>query len=121
MAFAMAASVVLGGRTFAWCVPMQKAMARCCDAGATRPKDAAPAAIRSRCCETRVVPALPTASTESAELVVRAPALAQIVALLPYLLHVATSDERRYVPCLQRQRGAPGGVGLYDLHRAYLI
>lgn len=121
VALAVVGSVALGGRSFAWCVPMQEVMARCCHASSKTQTDA-PAVIRAQCCETRVLPTLPTASTESRETPVRAAVELDFVALAPFVLQLGALDPGAYVPALERSRGGPPiGVGLYDLHRAYLI
>lgn len=115
----MTLSVMSSGRPFLWCTSMERVMAHCCCPSAES-DDGHPTVARTDCCESKDAPKLTDASTiRSQEL--RPHALVLFVPLA-YAATFIEAPRPTTVPAV-RIRGARAGpsLGLYDVHRAYLI
>lgn len=122
VALAFVLALVAGGRSFLWCPWMQRTIAKECCHPAQQSKGDAPALTRSNCCETKVVPLSPPASSERAgALQPSAPLLALPARALPRWEGAPSAPPSVFVSA--RERGARAGprAPLYELHCAYLI
>lgn len=123
LAMAVAASVAFSGQTMLWCPWMKQVMSQCCcDHAEDRPASEA-SLSQAGCCETRVIPAVPTANAESRSLTIRPATSTDVVlAVLPGR-QAELNPSSVSVAGRTRERGARAGpdTAIHRLNCVYLI
>lgn len=114
LAVVVVSAALMAGRSYLWCVPMQRTMTSCCEGSADPAAlDGAAPSVRRGCCDGRTVGALPAAASQGAVLSLPSAALAFVtLAAQPALLSVAPRrDAARELGALASARAGPIRAG----------
>jgi hypothetical protein len=121
VAVSLVAALVFGGRSVLWCPWMQQVMKTECCHAKQKPQSEGPAFERSGCCETRVLPGVPSAK-DARDSAMPTLAFAALV-VRPEPLWERTAEALRSPFVSAEERGARAGpsVPIYVHNCAFLL